>query len=307
MSLISNEELEKYREAGRIAALVMRKSKRLVSKGRKLEIICNSLEKEIRSHSAEPSFPVNVSVNQIAAHYTSPIDDDLVLPERAIVKIDLGAHIDGYISDHARTFSIGGTKKYLKLRQVAEKALEKAIDIVKPGVRPGDIGEVIETTIRNEGLIPVTDLTGHVIERWKLHSGISIPNSKPKFGLLGPKLKVGQVLAIEPFVTTANGSENIYDESYSYIFSKHGSKAKSRDSKIILEFVEQYNGLPFALRWLEELMSQTRLFEALKELISYKTIRRYPMLVSKSQTPVAQAEHTVIITENGYEITTVVN
>ncbi len=307
VSLLNDEELEKYREAGRIAALVMRKAKRLVSKGRKLEIICNSLEREIKSHSAEPAFPVNVSVNQIAAHYTSPINDDLVLPERAIVKIDLGAHVNGYISDHARTFSVGGTKKYLQLRKVAEKALEKAIEIVKPGVRPGEIGEIIEDTIRKENLIPITDLTGHVIERWKLHTGISIPNSKPKFGFLGPKLKAGQVLAIEPFVTTAQGSEKIYDESYSYIFSKIGSKAKSPDSKTIRDFVEQYNGLPFALRWLEELMSQTRLFEALKELISYNTLTRYPMLVSKSQTPVAQAEHTVIITENGYEITTVVN
>lgn len=307
VSILSNEELEKYREAGRIAALVMRKSKKLVSKGRKLAIICNSLENEIRSHSVEPSFPVNVSVNQIAAHYTSPIDDDLVIPERAIVKIDLGAHIDGYISDHARTFTVGGTKKYLKLKQVAEKALAKAIEFVKPGVRPGEIGEVIETTIRKEGLTPITDLTGHVIERWKLHTGVSIPNSKPRFGFLGPKLKVGEVLAIEPFVTTAEGSEKIYDGSYSYIFSKIGSKAKSSESKIILDFIEQYNGLPFALRWLEELMSQTKLFEALKELISYNTLTRYPMLVSKSQTPIAQAEHTVIITENGCEITTVVN
>ncbi len=307
VSLLNDEELEKYREAGRIAALVMRRAKRLVSKNRKLEIICNSLERDIKSHSAEPAFPVNVSVNQIAAHYTSPIDDSLILPERAIVKIDLGAHIDGYISDHARTFSVGGSKKHLQLRKVAEKALEKAIAFAQPGVRPGEIGEIIESTIRGEGLIPITDLTGHVIERWKLHSGISIPNSKPKFGFFGPKLKVGQVLAIEPFVTTSQGSEKIYDESYSYIFSKIGSKAKSKDSKTILNFIEQYSNLPFALRWLKELMSQTRLFEALKELISYKTLTRYPMLVSKSQTPVAQAEHTIIITENGCEITTVVN
>jgi methionyl aminopeptidase len=307
LSILNEEELEKYREAGRIAALVMRKSKKLVAKGRKLKSICNSLENEIRIHKAEPSFPVNISVNQIAAHYTSPIDDDLVLPERAIVKIDLGAHVDGYISDHARTFTVGATKQYQKLKQVAEKALNKAIDFIKPGVRPGEIGEVIENAIRKEGLVPITDLQGHVIERWKLHAGISIPNSKPKFGFLGPKLKVGQVLAVEPFVTTAKGSEKIYDESYSYIFSKIGTKAKSSNAKKILEAVEQYNGLPFALRWLEDLMPQTKLFEALKELISYNTLTRYPMLVSKSQTPVAQAEHTVIITESGCEITTVVN
>ena len=305
MSELTETELENYREAGRIAAIVMRKAKKITSKGRKLIYICEVLENEIRNMGAEPAFPLNISVNQIAAHYTSPIGDDLKLPERSIVKIDLGARVDGYISDHAKTFLVGGTKTYQKLRSVAELALEKAIGFVKPGIRPGDIGEVIETTIRNEGLVPITDLTGHVIERWNLHSGISIPNSKPRLGFLGPKLKEGQVLAIEPFVTTAEGSEKIYDESYSYIFSQIGEKAKSKDAKKILEKIKEYRKLPFALRWLEGILSETKLYSALKELISYNTLNRYPMLVSKSQTPVAQAEHTVIITKDGCEIITI--
>ncbi|MFW9923102.1 MAG: type II methionyl aminopeptidase [Candidatus Thorarchaeota archaeon] len=304
MSYLSEEEVEKYREAGKIAAIVMKRAKKYITKGRKLKIICDSLENEIRKANAEPAFPVNISVNQIAAHYTSPIDDDLTLPERSIVKLDLGVHVDGYISDHAKTYLVGGTKTYQELRRVSELALDKAIAFIKPGVRPGEIGEIIENTIHGEGYVPVTDLTGHIIERWKLHAGISIPNSKPKFGFLGPRLKVGQVIAVEPFVTTPDGSEKIYDESYSYIFSQTSTKTKSQDSKIIMEAIEKYQGLPFALRWLENLMSQTRLFEALKEMIAYNSLNRYPMLVSKSQTPVAQSEHTVIITENGCEVIT---
>ncbi len=304
LSRLTNEELEKYREAGKIVVEVMRKAKKMVSKGRKLIIICDALEKEIFRLGAKPAFPVNISVNQIAAHYTSPIDDELKIPERAIVKIDLGAHIDGYIADHAKTFLVGGTKTYQKLKKTAELALQNAVDFIKPGVRPSDIGEVIENTIRNEDLIPITDLTGHIIDRWKLHTGTSIPNYKPTLDIFGSKLKQGQVLAIEPFVTTSKGSEKIYDESYSFIFSQIGKKAKSEDGKILLKEIEQYNKLPFALRWLEGLFPQTRLFEALKELISLKTLNRYPMLVSKSQTPVAQAEHTIIITENGNEVIT---
>ncbi|NHJ04943.1 MAG: type II methionyl aminopeptidase [Candidatus Heimdallarchaeota archaeon] len=304
VSILSVEELEKYRESGNIAAQVMRRAKKIITKGRKLLYICDTLENEIRKFGAEPAFPLNVSVNQIAAHYTSPIADELSLPERSIVKIDLGARVDGYISDHAKTFLVGGTKTYLKLKKGAELALEKAIDFIKPGVRPGEIGEVIENTIRKNNLTPITDLSGHVIEQWKLHTGTSIPNSKPRLGFLGPKLKVGQVVAIEPFVTTSDGSEKIYDESYSYIFSQLGTKAKSKDAKKIIEKIEAYNGLPFALRWLEGLLPETKLFSALKELISYNSINRYPMLVSKSQTPVAQAEHTIIITESGCEIIT---
>lgn len=305
MSLLKEEEIELYRKVGKIAAEVMRKGKKLASKGRKLLSICEIMEKEIENLGAKPAFPVNVSVNQIAAHYTSPADDRLILPERAIVKIDLGAMIDGYISDHARTFLVGPSKKEFQLlKHTAELALEKAIEFIKPGVRPGDIGEVIENTIKGEGLTPVTDLTGHVIERWKLHAGTSIPNNKPKFGFMGPKLTEGQVLAVEPFVTTAGGSNNIYDESYTYIFSQISKKAKSKDAKVIIAEIEKYNKLPFALRWLSGLMSETRLFEAMKELIANNSVNRYPMLVSKSQTPVAQAEHTIIITKNGCEIIT---
>ncbi len=304
MSQLTAEELNKYREAGRIAVEAMRKAKKIVTKGRKLLTICEVIESEIIRLGAKPAFPVNISVNQIAAHYTSPIDDELKIPERAIVKIDLGAHIDGYIADHAKTFLVGATKTYQTLKKTAELALDKAISIVKPGVKPSEIGEIIETTIRNDGLVPITDLTGHVIERWKLHTGTSIPNYKPAIDIFSSKLKVGQVLAIEPFVTTSEGSEKIYDESYSFIFSQIGKKAKSADGKALLKEIKQYNQLPFALRWLKDLFPETRLFEAIKELISMKTINRYPMLVSKSQTPVAQAEHTVIITEKGCEIIT---
>lgn len=304
LTKLTQEEIDKYRQAGQIAAKVMRKAKKLVTKGRKLKTICVSLENEIISLGAKPAFPVNISVNQIAAHYTSPIDDDLKIPERAIVKIDLGTHVDGYISDHAKTFLIDPTKTFQKLKQTAELALQEAIKVIKPGIRPSDIGEVIEKTIQKEGLVPVIDLTGHVIERWKLHSGISIPNYKPKFDLFGVKLQEGHILAIEPFVTTENGSKNVYDESYTFIFSQQGKKAKSEDAKLLIEKIDSYNGLPFALRWLDGLMSETRLFAALKELISNKSLNRYPMLVSKSQTPIAQAEHTVMITESGSEIIT---
>ena len=121
MPQLTDEELEKYREAGKIAVEVMRKAKKMVSKGRKLIIICEGL-------GARPAFPVNISINQIAAHYTSPIDDELKIPERAIVKIDLGAHIDGYISDHAKTFLVGGTKTYQKLKKTAEKLKDMGND-----------------------------------------------------------------------------------------------------------------------------------------------------------------------------------
>jgi methionyl aminopeptidase len=176
----NKEKLLKLREAGRIAASVMSKANRQISKGKKLLNICDSLEKDIKRQNAKPSFPVNISVNQIAAHYTSPANDDLVLPERSVVKIDLGAHIDGFISDHAKTFLIDPNKTYTHLKETAELALEKAIEIIEPGIKPADIGEVIETTIRDEGLVPVTDLTGHEIKQWQLHGGTVIPNFKPK-------------------------------------------------------------------------------------------------------------------------------
>lgn len=304
MSKLSKDDWEKFRRAGKIASRTLSKAKKYMTAGKKLKNICDSLENDIRRQSAEPAFPVNISVNQIAAHYSSPADDELALPERAIVKIDLGAHIDGRLSDTARTYLIGPNQIYKDLKETAELALEKAIEIIKPGIRPGDIGEVIETTIKDQGLTPITDLSGHLIEPWKLHAGVSIPNHKPFFGFLGPKLKRGQIIAIEPFVTTAEGSEKVYDESYSYIFSQSGTSARTPDAKKILKVVKKYHRLPFAIRWLDGLLPTTRLYEGFKELLAQNSLTRYPMLVSESQTPVAQAEHTVIITRNGCEVIT---
>ncbi|MHA1185829.1 MAG: M24 family metallopeptidase [Candidatus Heimdallarchaeota archaeon] len=129
MSLLKEEEIETYRRVGKIAAEVMRKGKKLTSKGKKLLSVCEIMEREIVRLGAKPAFPLNISVNQIAAHYTSPADDRLIIPERAIVKLDLGAQIDGYISDHARTFLVGPSKKEFQLlKQTAELALEKALE-----------------------------------------------------------------------------------------------------------------------------------------------------------------------------------
>lgn len=97
--------------------------------------------------------------------------------------------------------------------EAAESALENAINTIRDGVEIGKIGEVIENTINKFGFKPISNLTGHSIDRWVLHSGLSIPNVK---GQNSHKLREGDVVAIEPFAT--DGVGYVVDKPETYIF-----------------------------------------------------------------------------------------
>ena len=99
--ILSDDALEKYRIAGRIAREVREAMKSFVREGMQIIEVCERAETLIQDKGAQPAFPCNVSVNEVAAHYTSPPRDRSIIPKNSIVKIDVGAHIDGYIADTA--------------------------------------------------------------------------------------------------------------------------------------------------------------------------------------------------------------
>ena len=102
---IPSEDLKKYQIAGKIAKEVREEIKKTVKEGMPLIDICEKVENWIRAKGGKPAFPCNVSINEIAAHYTSPLNDQQIVPEKAIVKIDIGVHVDGYIADTATTIN----------------------------------------------------------------------------------------------------------------------------------------------------------------------------------------------------------
>ena len=295
--------LEKLRLAGEIAQKALKYAENLVKPGQKLLYICEKIEEMIIKEGGKPAFPLNISVNSIAAHYTSPPNDLRRLPNKGVVKIDLGVHIDGYIVDTARTIILGGN--YYKLVKASRSALDAAIQIVKDGVKVSEVGKVIEKEIIEMGFQPIKNLTGHVMERYNLHAGISIPNVSTKLSLLSPKFKEGMIVAIEPFATT--GRKGIVvdtPEAYIYRLIKSNYTGTRTERKIASYVYRRFKSLPFALRWMKNIIQAKKSHEAFQHLLKEKVLHKYPVLKDADNGVVSQMEDTLIVKKNSCEILT---
>lgn len=296
--LAADSALECYRKSGRIAAHLRKLVPELVQEGVRVLDICEKVERTIVDLGGKPAFPCNVGLNEIAAHYTSPSGDSSRIPNGSIVKIDFGVHVDGYITDTAVTLSLN--PRLSPMVQTAEEALRKALEIIRPGAKVSEIGAVIQAAIEKRGFKPIRNLTGHVIERYTIHTGEAIPNVG---GVGGGRLREGQVCALEPFVTSSSGKGEVRDGDTAYIYRFSKRKGVStEEGKRLVEYIEgEYKTLPFAKRWLAGLDWLRNGEAAFNELVRSRCVLGYPVLVERGGEPVAQAEHTVLITRDGCE------
>ncbi len=285
--------LDKYREAGRILTEVREGAVAKVKEGALLLEVAEFVEQSTREKGGEPAFPCNISRNEEAAHATPSIDDETVFG-KDIVKIDLGVHVDGYIADSAVTVDLSGENA--ELVKASEAALNAAIKIIRDGVSTIEIGEVIEHTIRERGYKPVVNLSGHGLARYNAHTPPTIPNVRYEHGAV---LKENDVVAIEPFVT--GGAGKIAEHGTAEIFSLIKAKpVRVIEAKKLLKAIGEYQGLPFAKRWLP----RERLDLALRTLRNSGALREYPVLREEGGGLVSQTEHTVIVQKDGCEVTT---
>lgn len=291
------EGIESYIKAGKIAAEVREWSKLLIKPGAKALDVAEAIEDRIKEKGAGIAFPCNVSLNDVAAHYTPSAKDTLVFGEKDLVTIDLGTHIDGYIADTAYTIDLSGENS--KLVEASDAALEAAIATVMAGVSVSKIGEVVEKEIRSRGLRPIENLTGHQLLQYELHGPVAIPNIKVPFD---KTLEEGMVFAIEPFATNGRGRviEGNRIDIYSYLRSV---PTRSQEAKQIIQLGEERQSMPFAERWFKE-MNQLKMKMALRELIMREALYPYPVLHEADKGLISQSEHTVIVEKDGCSVTT---
>ena len=287
---------DNYVKAGKIASQVREYARAQDHTGRSLSEICNDIEQEIFKKGGEPAFPVNVSLNDIAAHYTAVPNDPIIVKNTDVLKIDVGVHIDGYIADTAVTVSYD--TKYQNLIDIAERALDEAIGISRSNTRVSEIGRIIEKTITKYGCKPIQNLSGHSLERYTIHAGKSIPN----IWTIGHSfnLSVNNVYAIEPFVTTNDGQGVVYEGKIKNIFGI-GSRKRTKEQKTddFLEYLwNKFKTLPFALRWIVNEYEEKEALYLLEILVKKKNVHAYPILVEGANRIVVQAEHTIIPQES---------
>ena len=323
--------LEKYEKAGKIAAKVRKQAAKKATAGMKVIDLIDWIESEIKSTGAGLSFPCNVSINQIAAHYTSPPGDDTVFCEGDIVKIDLGAEVDGYVSDTAVTVIIEGDNADLvdddgnplkmpgrlddgnpivsedeieerrAIIDASSSALENVISIIKDGVSLEEIGCVVQETMNSKGYNPIVNLSGHSLEQYNLHAGLSIPNYPEKSSVV---LKEGDHVAIEPFATNGVGMVNDIPSHYIYSYLRTRPLRQPDATKLLKRIREDFTYFPFAQRHLLEGYDEHSLNRAMRPLITSRSIYPYNALKEKTDGMVAQTEHTIIVEKDGCKVTT---
>lgn len=293
---MNKQQLENYKKAGEIAKQTREFAKQLIKPDMPLVEIAQKIEAKIVELGGEVAFPVNLSIDDIAAHFHPTLEDET--KASGLLKIDLGVHIKGFIADTAFTLDLTPNNEHKELIQATDEALKKALELAKNSPTLNEIGELIQKTIEDKGFSPIVNLSGHSLDEYDIHAGITIPNYAN-----GNENKLGLgAFAIEPFATTGEG--RIYEGPDGNVYALMNAKnTRSPTARKILDWViEKKKALPFSLREIQEKFGpMSRL--AIKELVQQEIIHSFPQLIEKAHKPVAQSEHTFIKTKDDIIIT----
>ena len=336
--MVEESDLKQWRDAGHVARRTLEGIKGEIVAGKAWDEVIDSAERFIRRHGGTPAFPVTISVNDIAAHYTSDHrltspdgwEGEMIFQNGDLVKLDVGVHVAGAIADNAITIEVGNKGKHTEQIKAAKEARDASIEKMHPGTPWHEIGAAAEQVHKDAGFEPIRNLCGHELTRWNLHAGTSIPahacgSDNPGFK---GEVELGSIYAVEPFNTTGKSGlvENIHPSNSSNIYRITGNttirkamaknKLKPIGATMARYIEERYHTLPFAERWAypllekpfpgeEEEILRKKWNALVKKLISIRFLETYAALRCEDRGLVGQYEHTVWVTEGGPEVLTV--
>ncbi len=291
---MDKETVAKYKKAGEITKECQELAAKKLKVGTNLFLFAEEIEGAIRKKGGEPAFPINLSANHVAAHYTPAFESEDTVGENDVIKVDIGVHVDGFIADSACTIDFSG--KHGAMVKAAEEALEKAVAAVKEGALVGGIGGIVEETIRGRGFRPIQNLSGHGVDEYDAHTEPNIPNVGSKDSRT---FEEGMAFAIEPFATDGVGL--VREGAQAEIFQLLEKRPmRSIEARKLIEFVdENYSNLPFAERWIQRELKLTDFGRkvAMRELMQKKCIMAFPLLKEEEGKTVTQAETTLLLSE----------
>lgn len=291
------DDVDKMRSAGGIAQKVVAYAREMIKPGLSLFDIACKIDDKIYELGGKPAFPVNLSVNEIAAHATPAFGDESIA--EGLLKVDIGVHVDGFVADTAFSTDLDGNEENERLIEAAENALRNALSTFGMGVKLKDVGFAIQRAINSKGFVPIQNLTGHEIKKYDLHAGLNIPNYDN-----GSEHELDEGLyAVEPFAT--NGHGRVRDGKLSGIYQlRDEGNVRNSFAREVLAFIkEEYSSLPFCSRWIYKKFGSRGLL-ALRQIEQAGILHQYAQLVEVSGGKVAQAEHTILISERDKIVTT---
>ena len=255
-----------------------------------------AVEDHIRKGGGQLAFPVQTSVNEVAAHDCPSPEDERTYATGDIVKLDVGVHVDGYVVDTATTVAVGATTPP-PLVLAARAALEAALQVAGPNVPIWRLSAAIATTLRTFGVRPMRNLCGHHVGRYTVHCPPPVPNLPED---ADGRLMVGSAVAIEPFATEGPG--RVAEEGEPQVFrlppEKDPGPAGPALPAALREAIVAFRGLPFSRRDLRG-FPRTEVEAALRGLRERTVLHAYAPLVETTRRKVAQAEHTLLVTAAG--------
>lgn len=234
----NSTEIEKMRRAGKVVSEIKEKTRAIVRPGITTLDIDKVAREVIEKRGAKSNFlnyhgfPATIctSPNSMIVH---GIPGDYRLKEGDIISIDCGAIIEGYHGDSAYTMGVGEiSKEAQRLIEITERSLMAAIDVMVEGNRLHDIGRVVQKIVEAEGMSVVREYVGHGIGT-SMHEAPSVPNYWP--GNSGPKLQVGNVLAVEPMVNLGGPETVTLEDGWSVVTADGSLSAHFEHTIAVLE------------------------------------------------------------------------
>tara|TARA_Y100000296_G_C5126370_1_gene233092 strand:+ start:88 stop:975 length:888 start_codon:yes stop_codon:yes gene_type:complete len=294
---MDQEDKKKILKAGKLLSEAREYAREFIKKDMPLLEIAEKIEEKIFELGGKPAFPTGLSINDIAAHYTPSHDDKTIA--HGLLKVDLGLHIDGWSADTAFSIDFENSKENKKIIEASEKALENVIKNIKKDIEIKEIGKIVQEAIKSFGFSPIVNLSGHQIEEFNLHAGVSIPNFDNK----NKNLLSEGLYAIEPFATSGNGK--VYDGKPSGIYQLINEKnIRNPIARQVLKLIkEEYQTLPFCSRWIIKKLG-TKALIGLKQLEENQNLHHHDVLIEKSHKNVAQTEHTILVEDDKIIVTT---
>lgn len=279
-------------ELGKMHSNIKKEVYNYLNPGVKLYDIRRLVENRITELNLGIAFPVGINVNECAAHHSPFRNEKTELKEGDLITVDFGVEKGGEIIDSAFTKEIG-TNNFNDLINSSKKAVEVAMNMMKPGVRLSDIGEVINKTVKGQGFNVIESLCGHRIGKYRIHDKKMVPCIPlPKYQEV---VEAGEIYAIEVFTTKTPQKlyelDNVSHYCINYLEPRKVTEITNEQlRREYLKVLKKWNTLPFHIDTV-----------GIEEIVRYYTINgfmlKYPPLYANE--PVAHWEHTVKVTETG--------
>mmetsp|Transcript_54845 Transcript_54845/g.63068 ORF Transcript_54845/g.63068 Transcript_54845/m.63068 type:complete len:387 (-) Transcript_54845:216-1376(-) len=308
--------IDKYQAAGKIANETLEKIIKKCVPGAGIVDICafgdEEIEKEVKKVYNKKklekgiAFPTCLSVNEICGHFSPLRSEPCALKEGDLVKIDLGVHIDGFISITAHTIVVSEKAdavvegRKADVIHAAYNALQVALRLLKPGQKNNDVTEHIAKVVESYKCNPVEGVLSHELKKHLIDGNNCIIN-KATFDqkVDDYEFQVNEVYGLDIIASTGEGKPR-ETEVRCTVYKRAIEKAYSLKLKASRQFFselnERYPTLAFSMRSFED---ETVAKLAVNECVKHELLHAYPVLAEKEGELVAQFKYTVMILKGG--------